>query len=190
MPVGDCQRAFGRAAIQDGLPVVSTFVTGLTDAGHLAFEDGSPIRTRLGSIFDLLGGDLVDLERGPYRPLRMDWMLPDSRLIIEVDETQHFTTDRLRTLEEYPPNAGVCFNVDEYKNLCRILRAGSDRYRAAKPARGFRRDGGRRSQRAYFDAVRDLGAPSVGWRVFRVAASHGDGALAYREARSALRAYA
>jgi hypothetical protein len=46
----------------------------------------------------------------------------------------------------------------------------ADNFRAAKPAVDFPRPGGRRAQRAYFDAVRDLVAPSFGWTVCRVPA--------------------
>lgn len=187
MPVGDCQRAFGLAATRDGVGgLASGSVPGLTDLGHLDLEPESSARQLLERIFDSLGGDAYDLELGAHRPLPMDWVLPEHHLIIEVDESQHFTSDRLITLDAYPADVDVCFDVEEYKELCRILRAGSDRYRAAKPARGFRRNGGRRAQRAYFDSVRDLAAPELGWRVFRVPAGHGDGALAYRDARNAL----
>jgi len=187
MPVGDCQRAFGLAATGDGVAgLVAGPVRGLTDLGHLGLDPEAPTRQLLGEIFDRLGGDAYDLESGIHKPLPMDWVLPDHHLIIEVDESQHFTSHRLTTLDAYPADADVCFDIEEYKALCRVLRRGSDRYRAAKPARGFRRDGGRRAQRAYFDAVRDLAAPEFGWRVFRVAAGHGDGALAYRDARKAL----
>lgn len=188
MPVGDCQRAYGAAAARDGVGLVPGSVPGLTDLGHLGIDPALAAHRHLRTIFDLLGGDPHDLELGAHRSLTMDWLLPDSQLVIEVDESQHFTSDRLVSLEAYPPDAGVCFSIDEYKQLCRILRGGSDKYRVAKEARGFRRNGGRRAQRAYFDAVRDLGAPTQGWRVFRVAAGHGDGALAYRESRKRLAA--
>jgi len=38
-------------------------------------------------------------------------------LAVEVDEIQHFTTDRLRTLDLYPPEVEVCFDVDTYSTL-------------------------------------------------------------------------
>ena len=69
-----------------------------------------------------------------------------------------------------------------------VSRSGSDRYRADKEALAFRRPGGRRAKRAYLDAVRDLAAPITGWRVFRVAAAHGDGERAYQEVRGRLKA--
>jgi len=42
----------------------------------------------------------------------------------------------------------------------------------------FPRTGGRRAQRAYFDAVRDPAAPFFGWRVLRVPAPGCDAAIA------------
>jgi hypothetical protein len=185
--VGDCQRASGNAAQRDGIPLQSGSLQGITSAGHLALDPASPNRVMLAAIFDFLNGDVDDLAVGGHAPLPLDWLVPESKLIIEVDEQQHFTSERLRTLEAYPQDAEVCFSVDEYKGLCRALRGGTDLYRADKPARGFRRHGGRRAQRAYFDAVKDLAAPDMGWLVFRVPAGHQDGARAYREIRVALR---
>lgn len=187
MPVGDCQRAFGEEANRDGIRLVPGSVAGLTSAGHLALPADAPSRDYLETIFNLLNGDVDDLAAGPHPVLSMDWVLPESHLILEVDEHQHFTSDRLRTFEAYPADPDVCFSVSEYKTLCRVLMNGSDRYRHDKPARGFRREGGRRAQRAYFDAVRDLAAPDLGWLVLRVPAGHGDGRRAYQEARKSLR---
>jgi hypothetical protein len=64
----------------------------------------------------------------------------------------------------------------------------ADRYRAGKPTRDFPFAGGRRAQRAYFDAFRDLVAPSFGLRVLRVPAPECDGALAYQRLHAALEA--
>jgi hypothetical protein len=188
MPVGMCQANFGVMAKVDGLMLSKVSIAGLTDAGHLALPADSASRAVLAEIFRLLGGDEADLRAGIHLPLPHDWIAEGARLIIEVDESQHFTSDRLLTLQNYPADVGVTFSVSEYIGFCEALAAGSDRYRSAKPARGFRRPGGRRAQRAYFDAVRDLGAPVFGWRVFRVPAGHGDGKRAYLDVRQSLRA--
>lgn len=187
MPVGECQANFGVMARADGLRLTWHGIAGLTYAGHLALPPASPNRAVLSKIFDLLGGDERDLAGGTHPTLRHDWVIDEPRIIIEVDESQHFTSDRLLTLRNYPPDPNVCFSVSEYITLCEALAGGSDQYRSAKPARAFRRHGGRRAQRAYFDAVRDLAAPEFGWRVFRVPAAHGDGLRAYLEVRRALK---
>jgi hypothetical protein len=176
MPVGECQANFGVMARADGLRLTHLTIAGLTDAGHLALPDASPSRTSLSRIFEFLGGDEKDLAAGAHASLRHDWVAEDARLIVEVDESQHFMSDRLLTLRNYPPDADVCFSVVEYISPCEALAGGSDAYRIAKPTRAFRRQGGRRAQRAYFDAVCDLAAPHFGWRVFRVPAGHNDGA--------------
>jgi hypothetical protein len=186
MPVGDCQAAFGAAAFVDGIPMSKGYLAELTNAGHLALPPDSRFRQVLASIFATLGGDMADLASGAHAPLPLDWIVGRAHLIIEVDESQHFTTDRFKTLQGYPEDVPLAFSVSEYKALCQVLAPGSDRYRAGKQARGFHRPGGRRAQRAYFDAVKDLGAAEVGWRVFRVPAGHGDGSRAYREVRSRL----
>jgi hypothetical protein len=188
MPVGDCQAAYGAAAMSDGIRVRKGTLSLITDAGHQGLpHEAAPVITTLKTIFDRLNGDENGLIGGAHRMLQLDWLIDESKLVVEIDESQHFTTERLVTLRSYPADAEVAFSVSEYITLCEILRAGSDLYRAEKPARGFQRPGGRRAQRAYFDAVRDLVAPLSGWRVFRVPAGHNDGALAYRETRTRLR---
>lgn len=186
MPVGTCEAAFGAAAANDGLILERGSIPDLSDAGHLDFDPILPSRAVLAAIFDDLGGGEVDLRTGSHRPLPLDWVFPEGQLIVEVDEAQHFTSDRLQTLCRYPADANVAFSIAEYRVLCHALSSTSDRYRIAKEARGFRRAGGRRAQRAYFDAVRDLAAPDFGWRVFRVPAGHGNGEKAYREVRERL----
>ena len=55
-----------------------------------------------------------------------------------MDEIQHFTTDRLRTLELYPPDADVLFNSDEYRATIRLWFQQVDRYRVRKNQRSSR----------------------------------------------------
>lgn len=190
MPVGDCQRAFGEAARRDGILLVSTSIEGLTSAGHLGLPSTARrIRTQLAGIFAMLGGDPEDLAGGPHPLLRLDWYHEPTGTPIEIDELQHFTTDRLATLRRYPSGVPLGYEIAQYVDLSKCLCARADGYRAAKEARGFRRVGGRRAQRAYFDAVRDLALPVVGCApVVRVPATDDDGAAAYERVRTRLRA--
>jgi hypothetical protein len=190
VPLGDCQRAFGEAARRDGVRLEVVTIEGLTDAGHLGLPASATSAKRaLRAVFVALGGDEDDLRAGGHRPLRPDWFHGPSGTAIEVDERQHFTTDRIATLTRYPSNAALGFDLSEYLTLCEAHRSAADRYRAAKEARGFRRDGGRRAQRAYFDAIRDLAIPALGFApVIRVPALDDDGAGAYRRVRQPLRA--
>lgn len=152
MPVGDCQHAFGEAARLDGVQLVSATVEGLTDAGHLALPASAKATMRLlRAIFVALGGNEDDLRAGTHRALRPDWFHEPSDTAIEVDEQQHFTTDRLAALTLYPQDAPLGFDRSEYIALCEEHRGRSDRYRSAKEARGFRRpvaSAGRRGTRA------------------------------------------
>lgn len=186
MPVGDCQAAFGASARRDGVLLQAASIDGLTDAGHLALSPGVA-RAALERIFAALGGDEDDLAAGRHGLLRLDWYHDATSTPVEVDESQHFTSDRLVALRLYPPSAALGFDLEEYIALCERHAASADRYRAAKPARGFRRAGGRRAQRAYFDALRDLALPELGCRpVVRAPAIDGDGVAAYRRVRPLL----
>lgn len=133
----------------------------------------------LSTIYQRLGGDEQALasKRAGSSP-RPDFFLRAAAVIVEVDEIQHFTSDRLMTLELYGKDVQLVFDIDEYRALIRRWRSIADNYRAAKPAVDFRRPGGRRAQRAYFDALRDLVAPSYGWTVLRVPAPECDAPIA------------
>jgi hypothetical protein len=163
----------------------------LTNKGHLADVVAANLAEEtlaaLRSIYEDLGGEesLLASKRSGSNP-RIDLLLRGRGLAIEVDEIQHFTTERLRTLELYPPDAEMLFNADEYRAAIRLWRQRADRYRASKLTRDFPFAGGRRAQRAYFDAFRDLVAPSFGVRVLRVPAPECEGALAYQRLHAAL----
>lgn len=171
---------------------VADRVPWLTVHGHLApiVQARAPRGTvqALDAIFELLGGDrrrLLD-KRGGASPT------PDARLdgeaIVEIDEVQHFTSDRLTTLRMYPANAPLRFDLALYMSMCEWWHTSADRYRAAKQTREFPRPGGRRAQRAYFDACRDLLAPVFDCgAVIRIAAPECDPDVAFERARSALR---
>lgn len=133
----------------------------------------------LAALYRRLGGDESALaSKRPGGGLRPDFILRGPSLVVEVDEVQHFTSDRLLTLDVYPKGAQIAFDIDEYRRLAGRWSQIADRYRAAKPAVDFPHPGGRRAQRAYFDALRDLVAPSVGWKVLRVPAPECDPVIA------------
>src|SRR4051794_7509582 len=162
----------------------------LSTRGHASASlDGlvpREVRASLTAIFAELCGDQAKLASkrlgGGPRP---DFML--GAQIVEVDEIQHFTTARLKTLELYPADVELGFDRDEYVALCRRWCRQGDRYRAAKRTVDFAFDGGRRAQRAYFDAVRDLLAPyCIGKPVLRIPAPECDGECAAERLRAAL----
>lgn len=155
----------------------------LTNKGHLAESLRGVVPTAvlelLGDLHRSLGGDEAALraKRAGTDPCP-DIALEERGWLVEYDELQHFTSDRLVTFDRYPTNANVAYNIGEYRSLARGLCRTADRYRSAKQSADFAFTGGRRSQRAYFDAVRDLVAPFFGLRVFRVPAPERDAKVA------------
>ena len=110
----------------------------LTNKGHLADAVAGKLDEEtlaaMRSIYQELGGDesLLASKRSGSDP-RIDLLL--GVLAIEVDEIQHFTTDRLRTLELYPPEADVLFNSDEYRATIRLWHRRARHQRWSCPSR-------------------------------------------------------
>jgi hypothetical protein len=165
------------------------WVAGLSSRGHLDSSlaaSASPRTLRhLAEIFERLGGDSSRLAAKRAVPLRLDFHAPELGLFIEVDETQHFTTERAHTFESYDPDIHV-EHVEEYRRLIQTWRHEADRYRASKPAVDFPQHAGRRAQRAYLDAVRDLAAAQLGIRLLRIPAPECDAGLTFPRLEEAL----
>ena len=191
MPVGETQRMFAQAAADDGIELSGQSVDWLNQRGHLGLpvdEERRPIVEVLERIYLALGGDLAVLDTARPTRLRGDFIHAATQTLIEVDESQHFTSFRLRSLELYPPDSPVGFDIEQYKELCRLWQRKSDGYYRTKPARGFGA-GGRQRQRAYYDALRDLVTPAIGYPpLIRIEAADRDPADAYRRHRGSLRA--
>jgi hypothetical protein len=134
---------------------------------------------RLATIHAELGGDAALLASKRTSRPKVDLILGDA-MAVEVDEFQHFTTSRLRTLGRYD-GIDVGFDVDRYEALCVQHAQRADAYRRAKTAVEFPFPGGRTAQRAYLDAVRDLLGPPHGWTVIRIPAPEGDLGAALQE---------
>lgn len=188
MPVGDCERAFADAAAADGLTLVRARVPWLNQRGHFGLPPEADTAVEwLDAIFEALNGLRDEQQAKRLTLLPGDFLHEPSGTFIEIDESQHFTTWRLQTLDLYPPGTPLGFDLDEYRALCAQWAPKSDRYRATKPAVGFG-DRGRQRQRAYHDALRDLVVPLMGHPpVIRVPAPTRDGASAYRAVQSRLR---
>lgn len=160
----------------------------LNQRGHLGLpEHLSGVRKVLAEIFSALGGRHEEQATKRLTPLPGDFRHDASGTLIEVDESQHLTSYRLLTLNLYPADAPLGFDMEQYKALCRQWAPRSDRYRAAKAAVGFG-PGGRQRQRAYHDALRDLTTPAMRRpAVVRVPAPDRDGVAAYSAVRDALK---
>lgn len=79
---------------------------------------------------------------------KVDFFVPDPGIIVEFDESQHFTKPRKITLDNYPEELHLGFDKEKWKSLCsKFNRQDND-----PPYRD--------EQRAWYDTLRDF-APSV-----------------------------
>ena len=187
VPVGDCECAFAVAAERDGLVLTRAKVPWLNQRGHFGIPaEADSVRVPLERIFAALGGDPAAQRGKRLTPLPGDFLHEPSGTLIEIDESQHFTSFRAIALSLYPAETPLAFSIEEYRDLCATWAPVSDRYRASKPAVAFG-PAGRQRQRAYHDALRDLVTPAMGRPpVIRVAAPDRDGAVAYERVRGLL----
>jgi len=125
----------------------------------------------LSAIHETLGGVHAALAaKRPGNPPTPDLVHTPTGCLIEVDEVQHFTSARLRSLELYP-SVRLGFETAEYRSLIARFQAKGDKAFAHKVTADFPQPGGRQAQRAYNDALRDLLAPTfTGHPVIRIPA--------------------
>ncbi len=194
------EEALAEAAARDGIELEPQMFAWASEPGHLAVayladQTGNPdIMQRaeiavpaLEQMFSRLRGLAPVLQscrvNKPYMPVLVH--MPTATLV-EVDDVLHFTTARLTTLDLYPAEVPLGFDIGEYKALCREHAPTSDRWRygLASKTFGFH---GLQSERAYEDAVRDLASWVMGFPpLLRVAAIDGDGEAAYARIRDKL----
>jgi len=197
---GDVHDAFAEAAAEDGIVLEASSFDWLSEQGHVGLERIArrrrdpaivePVKgavAALASIHARLKGDVSVLQAA-----RENLLLPvelvhtETGTVIEVDDAAHFTSFRLAALELYPSDAPLGFDREEHAKVCRELCARTDGLSRGLAAKGFG-FGGVQRERAYHDALLDLGAPAMGHPpVLRIAAADGDGAAAYRRTRDAV----
>lgn len=78
----------------------------------------------------------------------VDFYIPSRKLILEFDETQHFTKPREIALELYPKNNSFGYSTNRWRSLCQDLNKRDN----SPPFRD--------EQRAWYDVLRDF-APLV-----------------------------
>jgi hypothetical protein len=195
-----CELAFAQEAEKDGIVLVEPQFNWLCEQGHLGLdriadesEDDEIIERAvrpvevLAEIYSDLGGDLAvrySCRGNMFIP--GDFLHAPTNTLIEVDEAFHFTSFRLISLDLYPKDVELGFDIEEYRELCRELAPQYDRYQRGLAAKGFG-IGGIQRQRAYEDSLRDLGVAVVGQPpVVRIPAIDGDGAAAYARSRDSL----
>jgi hypothetical protein len=200
MQHGDVQSAFALAAAEDGIVLGNRSYDWFCEQGHVGLERVAKARRDpalvapvtaaldvLAAVYARLRGDVSVLYAARENLLLpVDLVHEPTGTVIQVDEQPHFTSFRLRALELYPAGAAIGFDLDDYAALCRAWSPQTDRLGGGMPAKGFG-FGGVQRQRAYHDALLDLGAPAMGLPpVIRIAAVDGDGAAAYRSHRERL----
>jgi hypothetical protein len=192
--------AFAEAAAEDGIELERGTFDWLCEQGHVGLErvakarrDPSivaPVRTALevlGTIHARLQGDVSVLHASRENLLLpVDLVHAASSTLLEVDGPEHLTSFRLITLDLYPADARIGFDMEEYRALCRASAPTSDGLARGMPAKGFG-FGGVQRERAYQDSLRDLATPAMGHPpLMRIAAADSDGAAAYRRQRRSL----
>jgi len=93
-------------------------------------------------------------------PLSCDMVIEKHKLIIEYDETQHFSKAREITLDHYPSNVQLYYSKESWIEACKRINA--------KDNDPIDRD----ERRAYYDTVRDIEANRNGYKLVRI--KHGD----------------
>lgn len=188
MPVGDCERGVAEAAREDGISLTGmTRIPWLNTHGHFALpEEAAPVVPLLQRAFELLGGDEEEQRNKRLRPLHNDLFHKATNTMVEVDELQHFTSYRLRTME-FVKDRWSTAEFDTYNSHCASLKNRADRYRASKVGKGFPGENSRSRQRAYNDLLRDLVPHCLGMRILRIPAPGLNGVEAYRASRERVR---
>jgi len=196
----DVLLAFAQAAAEDGIVLESGSFDWLCEQGHAGLERVAkgrrdpalvgPVTAAvelLGAIYARLRGDVSVLHASRENLLLpVDLVHEPTGTVIEVDESQHFTSFRLAALELYPAAANVGFDLEEHRELCRVWCSRTDGLERGLVSKGFG-FGGVQRERAYHDALLDVAAPAMGHPpLVRIAAVDGDGAAAYRRHRASL----
>jgi hypothetical protein len=146
----------------------------LTVRGHLdpvvQREAPTDILDALDELHHSLGGDRRALARKRTGALKPDLIVAATGQLIEVDEVEHFTTARLATLAKYPTSLAYGFSIDHYRTLIDTWKTKTNSVFTKRWCPDFDFVGGRRAQRAYYDALKDWLAPAfTGYPVLRLA---------------------
>ena len=200
--VADAGVAFAELAAKDGIVLEPQTFEWASEPGHLTVDDladetGDPgvmQRAEVGvaaikQIFNRLNGlvPVLDSCRG-NKPYAAVLVHEPTLTIVEVDEVLHFSTPRLQSLDLYPHEVKVGFDIEAHKELCREHAPQTDKWRYGLASKTFGWHGLQR-ERAYHDALRDIAAWVMGYPpLVRIPAIDGDGKAAYERAKDELRA--
>ena len=108
------QNGIAAAALRDGIELTRRpSVDSLSERGHLGVPDTDATRgliATLDKICRALGGDPGVIVTARTRTLTGDFVHLPTGTFVEVDESQHFTSFRLLTLQMYPPKPRLGFD--------------------------------------------------------------------------------
>ena len=198
--VADSEVALAKRAAADGVLFEPMTFDWASEPGPIAIAELAEMsgnmdvmmRAEIGvpalqQIFARLGGLQPVLESGRVEKGFFAVLVHEpTDTIVEVDEVLHFTSHRLTTLELYPGEVKLGFSAEEYKELCKEHGPTSDRWRYGLASKMFGWHG-LQKERAWEDAVRDVGAWVMGHPpLIRVPAIDGDGDAAYDRIRDKL----
>jgi hypothetical protein len=196
----DLDAVFAEAAAKDGVAFEAQTFDWASEPGHLAVEEladetGDPgvmQRAEIGvaaldQMFTRFKGLVPVLQscriNRPFTPVLVH---EPTLTIVEVDDILHFSTPRLQSLELYPREVRVGFDIEEWKALCREHAPQTDRWRYGLASKCFGWHG-LQQERAYQDAVRDIASWVMGYPpLVRVKALDGDGQAAWASIRDEL----
>jgi hypothetical protein len=198
--VADYEEALATEAAKDGIELEAHQFEWASEPGHLAvayladksgdfdvMQRAEIAVPALEQMFNRLKGLTPVLHscrvNKPYMAVLVH--LPTAT-IVELDDVLHFTTGRLTTLDLYPPEVPLGYDIKQYKELCREHAPTSDRWRYGLASKmfGFH---GLQNERAYQDAIRDVAAWVMGFSpLIRVPAIDSDGVAAYARSRDML----
>lgn len=132
-----------------------------------------------------LGGELDKMEQASRSGrARFDLYHEPSGTHIEVDEEQHFTGWRLKTLDYYEVGTTYGFDLAEYRALCQKYGPRNEKSGWANKWTPNFGPKGRSRQRAYYDAMKDLVLPALGIKhVIRIAVPERDVERVWRAQR-------
>ncbi|MCC6837040.1 MAG: hypothetical protein IT234_00760 [Bacteroidia bacterium] len=160
---------------------------------HLKEHFGFHFNT-IHNIFNELNGDSNTSTTKRTVPLDCDAYFGGRyNFIFEFDEFQHFSSARLRTLEHYPKELKLGYNLDAWKYLCSSHEGKANKYRYNKSTVDFNFPGGRTAQRAYLDCFRDFLPevnglnPTVRINEFEVAEIHSNNLDSYKTIENLLK---
>ncbi len=161
-----------------GIAATTVAPAWLTERGHLdptvRAKAPADVLDALDDIHAALGGDRRALGRRRSAPLPGMLCLPNGQLVT-IDGLEHFTTDRLASFALYPTTNALGFSLDQYRQLIDTWRQRAAHVFTRRWSPDFDFAGGRRAQRAYEDALRDLLTPIfTGRPLWRIAAPEQD----------------